>query len=153
MTSPAPPESAEAPPILYVRAPHAAWRQIGDEMVVLDQKGHRLVALNQAAGTVWHRLDAPRSVETLAMILSSRDETGVQTFLEELAQLGLLERTTNGELPSPANDDSLRTFGSRVEIDSAPAILWQEPIQNAAQTSACAFLPGQNPLCNSVPFS
>lgn len=144
MTSPHPPAS-ECSPILYVRAAHTAWRRIGDETVILDQKNHRLVALNSAGGDLWHRLDAPRELENLV----SADIPVIRSFLENLADLGLLDRTTDAVEPRPANDDVPETASA----DGEPAILWQEAIQNAAQTTACAFLSGQNPLCNSVPFS
>ena len=142
--------ASEDPPTFFVRAAHTAWRRIGSETVVLDQKQHRLVALNGAGGNLWHRLDVPRGVEQL----TSDDDGSVRTFLEELAALGLVERTTNGDAPRAANDDAPE--GARVEsvsVEVEPAILWQEAVQNAAQTSACAFLPGQNALCDGVPFS
>ena len=147
MTSPHPPElqdaATDAQPTRYMRAPHVAWRRIGEETVVLDLKEHRLVALNPVGGRLWHHLDAPRGVEQLG------GPAGIGAFLEELAEMGLLERTECG--PSPANDDSA---DGGAEPDGVPAILWQEPIQNAAQTgTGCAFISGQNAICNSVPFS
>lgn len=147
MTSQLPPASADSPHTHYIRAPHAAWRRIGDETVVLDQKQHRLVALNAVGGELWHRLDVPRRVDDL---VSPRVSPDVRSFLEELVQLGLLERTANGDAtPRAANDDS----ADPAFPQDPPAVLWQEPIQNAAQTSACAFVPGQNAICNAVPFS
>lgn len=144
MTSPHPPASVRSP-ILYVRAAHTAWRRIGEETVILDQKRHRLVALNSAGGDLWHWLDAPREADNLV----SGDISEIRSFLENLADLGLLDRTNDACEPRPANDDVPETAGA----DGEPAILWQEAVQNAAQTTACAFLSGQNPLCDSVPFS
>lgn len=138
----------------FSRAPHTSWRRIGDETVVLDQNGHRLFGLNDAAGTVWHRLDASRTARELTSA-SGVTMSDVISFLAQLADLGLVElqqgpvlvKDAPKPLPQPLLDE-------QPAAGAPPAITWQEALQNAAQTSGgCAFLPAQNPLCNSAPFS
>lgn len=135
----------------FARADHTAWRRIGDETVILDQAGHRLFGLNETAGVVWHLLDSSRSAEELCSVSGvSPDE--LASFLGQLERSGLVQpaaATSERKKPEAKGE---RTPPQRGSVDT-PAITWQEPLQHAAQTMACAFLPAQNPLCNSAPFS
>ncbi len=129
----------------YRRAEHTAWRCLGDETVVVNLAANEMYGLNPTAGYLWEALDGSLGLEVMAGRLDPVTLDQLESFCDGLVQLKLLEEAGAGPqavaaaevaAPSPAQP---------------PAILWHEPIQQAAAT--CAFLPGQNPLCTVAPFS
>jgi hypothetical protein len=80
------------------------WRQVGDEIVVLNVRTARYLALNRSATVLWPSLVEGAEVPTLVARL--RDEYGVgeadakrdvMSFVDSLRQLEVLERSE----PSP----------------------------------------------------
>ncbi len=130
----------------YRRAAHTAWRTIADETVVLDLENKRMLGLDPAAAFVWQTLEAMEDLPAMRRAMGSPPAFGieeVETFLNELVDLGLVERR-EPEKRSPV------ALEAPAELE-APRILWQETVEQVAAT--CAFLPGQSPLCNQVPMS
>lgn len=142
------------------RAAHTAWRQLADEAVLVDLTGHRMYGLNAAASFLWHALDGRCDASALARRMAGGQEVGddlrekVDEFLAELSRLELTEPLVGS--PGERGPTAVRVPEVAEQLAppapvEAPAILWQEEIRQAAGT--CAFLPGQNPLCNQVPQS
>ncbi len=134
---------------MYRRSRQTAWRTIGDETVLLDLEKKQMYGLNPTAAFVWQTLDSmPDSDAALEALRRTgvspeleRDE--IETFLEELLDLGLVVEAEPGERP-----------GADVEPPAeleAPKILWREEVEQIAGT--CAFLPAMNPLCIQAPFA
>ncbi len=133
----------------YRRAEHTAWRDLGDETVVVDLTAQRMIGLNPTAGTLWQALDGTRSLERLAEDLSLPGLAELERFCAELEELGLLEAGA----PASGEETAVAPLPAAAERQppTAPAVLWQEPIQQAG--ASCAFFPTQSPLCNQAPFS
>ena len=136
----------------YSRANHTAWRKVGEETLVVDLAGKTLFGLNPLAGWVWQQLDGVRSTAGLASFSADYPELDLrqlETFLQALEAHGLVVAQTSPS--SEADADAGTSLEPPPEASDPPAITWREAIQQAAAT--CAFLPGQNPLCNAAPFS
>ncbi|MEM9556089.1 MAG: PqqD family protein [Acidobacteriota bacterium] len=150
---------------MFRRAPHTAWRQVDDETILVDLAGHRMLGLDAVGGALWHHLDAPRTLDALIEHVVESTAKGapkdavaghgipgresVGRFLEQLVALGVLE--IEGRDPSSESVEPTPRSGSPEPDGAGPRILWQEEIAQVA--ASCAFLPGQNALCNSAPFS
>ena len=68
------------------------------DVVVFDQKGNRLLLLNEIGAAVWLLLDGSRSVSEIARLITetlpadpAAVETDVQAFVESLASHGVIE--------------------------------------------------------------
>ena len=129
----------------YRRAEHTAWRGLGEETVVVDLTANEMYGLNPTAGYLWQALDGSLSLDVLAERLDSVSLAQLESFCAELARLKLLEEA------GPGPREVVETEAEPPSPSEPPAILWHEPIQQAAAT--CAFLPAQNPLCTAAPFS
>jgi len=133
---------------VYRRASHAAWRDLGDQLVVLDLTAKEIYGLNPTGGYLWRAFDGKIALDGLIDHVTSRessiDRTAIVDFCDELVGLGLLEAsqaTSETEfVPGPTPDDL-----------EPPVVVWHEPMRQAA--ASCAYLPAQNPLCNQAPFS
>jgi len=122
------------------RAPHVAWRRIGDETVVLDLKAKRAYGLNGPGGTLWQALVGfPDGGLTARAFSPSDPET--RAFLAELAGLGLVEEEAVGS-PDPPTPLSGGSSG-------APRVTWSDEIRAFGGT--CGHIPGQGGGCNTFP--
>ncbi|MEM8962599.1 MAG: PqqD family protein [Acidobacteriota bacterium] len=129
------------------RGTHTAWRQIGDDTVVLDLRGKRMFGLNASAGAIWHALDNVESIDALADVFGDLDRSAIEAFVDQLGEHGLL-----AEGPVAVQDDLPFSEPVAPLVDlTPPAIIWSEAIPKVAAT--CAFLPGESDLCNQVPTS
>ena len=98
MPEPAEPRSTGNVRAVRVRPTGLAWRQAGDEAVVLDLVAARYHALNASGALLWERLDSWATADQLTAVLVSafglapadaaRD---VASFLTGCADAGLLE--------------------------------------------------------------
>ncbi len=86
---------------LTIDANRAIWREIGDEIVVLDSATATYLSLNFSAVALWKRLDSGATPEELAAELVSaydispdQAESDVEGFLTALRDLSLL--SSNG---------------------------------------------------------
>jgi hypothetical protein len=75
-----------------------AWRQIGDEMVVLDLRSSRYLTANAAAGVLWRGLEQGSSRDELVAALTTEFEVEAETaaadvdeFLADCRAKDLLE--------------------------------------------------------------
>jgi len=82
-----------------VGGPSVAWRETGDEIVVLDIVGSAYFGLNRPAAQLWKRLTAGASCADLTAALMATASVGqerawadVGTFLAELGRYGLLQQ-------------------------------------------------------------
>jgi hypothetical protein len=82
---------------VVTRRPEALAEQVHDDTLILDPVGDRYVRLNASGGTLWRRLDQPRTVDDLARTLvesagidQSRALADVSTFLSALAERELV---------------------------------------------------------------
>jgi hypothetical protein len=53
-------------PLRFKPATQAAWRKVGEEMIVLDLKTTVYYSLNETAAFIWERLEAGDSLEKAA---------------------------------------------------------------------------------------
>ena len=101
------PESAEPVPVVMqshsvrLRTSGLAWRQAGDEVVVLDQAAASYHALNASGALLWARLTEWTTAAELARVLASsfrltsgQADRDVTRFLTGCAEAGLLEIRT-----------------------------------------------------------
>lgn len=81
------------------RAPHVAWQQVGDGVVVVDLKQHRATAFNDTGALVWTRLGEQTPDEIAELLVKEfglareRALADVESFLAGLSALGLIERS------------------------------------------------------------
>jgi hypothetical protein len=75
-----------------------AWQVVGEEAVLLDLQGRRILGLNRVGSFVLPLLDGDRTVAGLAAMLaerfaveSRRAEADLRAFLGELARRGFVE--------------------------------------------------------------
>ena len=136
----------------YCRSQSTAWRNVAGETILIDLEAKVMYGLNETAAFVWEAIETVPDLRRIARLMS--DENGcppcdvaeLERFCAELEELGLLHRAEPGETIAA------RPVEARPPKDtSPPAILWREEVRRLAAT--CAFLPGQNPLCNQVPTS
>ncbi len=139
----------------YRRAKQTAWRTIGEETILLDLAEKRMLGLNPTAAFIWQTFETMTDVDAVVHALGAKNQrldaedqlsltpAEVETFLEELVELGLVQRAEPTEPQRIAIDPPAEL--------KPPRILWQETVEQVAAT--CAFFPAQNPLCSQVPFS
>jgi hypothetical protein len=89
--------------VLRVDADRAVWREIADEVVILDVPTTTYLNLNKSARLLWKRLDGGATPTELAAELVAsygipRDEAAndVQDFLSALQARSLLASPSNG---------------------------------------------------------
>ncbi len=122
----------------------AAWRKVGDEMVVIHLARHRIFGLDGAAGRIWEALSEPQDMKTLEAIASEGAPEGadvidaVHLFVADLAEEGLVD--VAGELSEASKSDTVVDF---------PRIEWREELQQFA--GQCHLVPGQSHQCNQHP--
>jgi hypothetical protein len=68
------------------------------DVVIFDDKGNRLLLLNDIGAAVWLLLDGERSVHEIARVITetlpadpAKVETDVQAFIDSLAAHGVIE--------------------------------------------------------------
>ena len=111
----------------YQRIKNVAWRRVGEETVIVNLGRRRMLAVNEAGGSVWEAL--ARGASVLPGEAAS--------FLEDLEAEGVVERL--------AEED-----GTAVPVSpgGAPAVVWREELHHFG---GCSFLPGQGDLCDQNP--
>ena len=80
------------------RCEDGIWRDIGGEVVILDEEGTQACFLNETAALIWTLADGTRRVEEIAELLCERFEVSlkeavsdVQEFDNQLERAGLVE--------------------------------------------------------------
>ena len=126
----------------------AAWRTVGDETIVLDLETKRMYGLNESAAFLWQTISTMEDFDSMlqAMTRAESPSFGAEilaAFCDELVELGLMEEGRSEQPVSVVIDPP-------ADLEP-PRILWQETLERVA--ASCAFLPGQNSLCNQVPVS
>ena len=73
-------------------------RDDGEELVLLDLHSSRYLTLNRTGGVLWKAIERPQTVRDLVALLvsvfavtESTAEAAIETFLDALADRGLLE--------------------------------------------------------------
>jgi hypothetical protein len=91
-------------PLSFKISPHVRYRVIDDEAVVVRQREGDVVVLNEVAARVLQLAGEGLSQERIGDRIVSEYEAGesqvradVDGFLVELIELGVLERTADGE--------------------------------------------------------
>lgn len=84
--------------VLKLRTDNVVWRQVGDEVMVLDTNSSEYLSVNKTGSVLWPLLLAGCSRAELAQALADKfqiDSTTASTdadnFVSSLAELGLLE--------------------------------------------------------------
>jgi len=116
----------------YGRRADVAGRVVEGEAVLVKLPEGMLYVLNPSASRIWIMADGVRSGTELA---EGKDPAAVAGFLREMAELGLLERTSS---PGPEPED----FPQEAEVppsSEAPAIRISEPVETLAGPSACGL--------------
>ncbi len=115
------------------RAPHTAWRRLGQEVVVIDLQSNVMYGLDDAGGCVWESLGEEGAAP------SAPEGPAVAGFLEELAQLGLVEGAGRAAPATPVQSPAA----------ASPRILWREQVQRFG--GSCGLRPGQGTPCGGKP--
>jgi DNA-binding transcriptional MocR family regulator len=138
--------------VAYRRNSNTAWRKIAEETIVVHLDAKEFFGLNDSAAEIWNALDGTTDPKSLADQLKFNHD-GVVAFCKELEEQGLVEGIEGDAAPSAdAFESNEPPSADRIfEGVDPPRILWREKIQQVA--ASCAFLAGQNPLCNQVPIS
>ena len=92
---------ADGPSVLTIAADRLAWRQTGEEVVVLDLQGSVYFGLNATAAPLWTMLARGTTREELVARLvrdrridRGRAEADVEEFLAALVESGLVAPST-----------------------------------------------------------
>ncbi len=87
---------------LKLRADGIVWRQVGDELVLLDVEGGRYLSVNQTGAILWPLLvegcRAGRLVEQLMEhygVPAEQASEDTSRFLASMRELGVLEATSS----------------------------------------------------------
>jgi len=123
----------------FRRAGSCAWRELGDELVVINLKNNVMYALNASARELWRTLEQPH---TASSFVEGEAQPTVEGFLAELSAEGLLD-ISEDETPG----DTLVQGG--LPMPAPPKILWREPMQRFGAN--CGFRPGQGDPCIGDP--
>ncbi len=143
--------------MIYRRTDHAAWRNLGDETVLIDLSAKVMYGLNETAGHLWQALDGTTDLAELGRSLAASDRApevkpaALEDFCTALANLGLLKEV---ELDADATEVSKVGEAAPWPPPGAgevPKITWREPIKQVAAT--CGFLPAQGGPCLPKPMS
>lgn len=117
----------------YRRAPHVAWRRIGDEYVCVNLATKEMVGLDPGGGAILERLAQPRATaDLLALFDPAAEPDGalLEAFVHELAEAGLLvtdETPPDGDLPASEGDQI--PWGP-------PRVLWRERLTAAVNQNS-----------------
>ena len=86
--------------VLKLRTDDLAWRQVGDEVVVLDTGNSEYLSVNKTGSLLWELLLAGCTRADLARALAENFEvddigatTDAENFVSSLEDLGLLEHS------------------------------------------------------------
>jgi Coenzyme PQQ synthesis protein D (PqqD) len=84
-------------PNLKIRSDDLSWRQVEDEVIVLDLRSNEYLSINQSGTALWEMLVDGTTAETMSARLASdfglepdRSRTDVEAFIAMLAERGLL---------------------------------------------------------------
>jgi sensor domain CHASE-containing protein len=82
---------------LKIRSDDLSWRQVEDEVIVVDLRSNEYLSINQSGTALWEMLVDGTTSETMAARLASdfgldhdRARTDVEAFVAMLAERGLL---------------------------------------------------------------
>ena len=153
----------------FARAESVAWQRIGTELVLLDIPRRTLLGLNSAAAHLWEALVCGDELGTSAAELASRRDQPrpivreqASRLVDELLARGLLVACGAARAASTTQETSGQAApGDGVvaadpggdDAYEAPAISWEEPLEQAGVYAACAKDPGGDidPNCTSAP--
>lgn len=81
-----------------LRQESVVWRQVGDEVMVLDTASSEYLSINKTGSVLWHLLKDGANLEQLASALmeefgidTSQATTDALAFVSSVRELGLLE--------------------------------------------------------------
>jgi hypothetical protein len=90
-------EPVSGNPNLKIRSDDLSWRQVEDEVIVLDLRSNEYLSINQSGTALWEMLVDGTTAETMSARLASdfglepdRSRTDVEAFIAMLAERGLL---------------------------------------------------------------
>ena len=111
------------------RKMHLLVEEVGDELVVVDQKRHTATSLNRTAATVWRHCDGATPIAGLVTALqhevdAAADEDLVWVTLDDLGRSDLLEEPVTRSVDDA--DLSRRRLMKKVGIGVAAAVLLPE---------------------------
>jgi hypothetical protein len=90
--------------LVFLPTKNAAYRRIGDEVVIVDTANNRMMTLNETGSAIWMMLDGKKVGEIAAALAESFcvDETQSLedsiSFLQEMESRGLIKPLLAGEL-------------------------------------------------------
>jgi hypothetical protein len=91
--------SGDRPVTWRQRVDDLSWREIEQEVVILDLRSATYLRLNAAGSVLWHQLEAGATFEQMERFLSHRfglegevAQRDVTAFVESCATKGLIER-------------------------------------------------------------
>lgn len=135
------------------RAPHVAWRDCGDELVILELRARRALGLDSFGARVWELLDGSRDLATVVDQIAAHGKDAAAGLAQDvqaltsalLAQACLVVRG-DPNLAEPASfDDDLSIAG----------IAWAENLEESGVFAGCAKDEGGSlgEQCRSTPSS
>lgn len=78
---------------VFLPSQNAAYRQIGEDVVVVDTLNSRMLTLNKTGSQIWMMLSG-RSVEEIAVVLTQNFEVDADRVIQDIHQFlaDLIER-------------------------------------------------------------
>ena len=62
------------------------WRDLGDEVVILDEAGTQVCMLNKTAAMVWMLADGTRTLDEIAKSVCQRFDVGLEAALADVRE-------------------------------------------------------------------
>ncbi|QKK02957.1 MAG: hypothetical protein HND55_10060 [Pseudomonadota bacterium] len=138
---------------MIIRNPQLAWREIGDETVVIDLDANWMYGLSPSAGYLLRQmddcaLDPQHLLGTPGGTLDHERHSAWTVFIDELIECGLLVAADLGQV-RPLDAAQRSALQEWIATASSPQLLWREEIRNFGQSGA--FCPGQSAACDANP--
>lgn len=123
----------------FTKAPHLGWRRMRAEMVLLDVRDRRMIAINEDGAKLVESMEAPRSVDELMALCRpgarSDEAVGTRAFLEELESAGLLLREEEEGTVEPSEGAPTDGAAPSAALGAPwnPKVLWEESLETGVQ--------------------
>lgn len=84
--------------MIYSRHPDIAWRQVVDEMLVVDPRNGKIYPLNPVSSFIWESLDGTKDLKAIEEAIQKQFEVSQEEatkdlteFIEQLEQAELIQ--------------------------------------------------------------
>jgi hypothetical protein len=133
------PGASEVDVTTYCRPRPLAWRQVGEETVVLHLQRRVAFGLNRAAGQLLELLEVPRDLASLTQLLGAAapPRAELESFLQQLIEHGLVEECVQeGSAQEGSVQKGSVQEGSAAAAGESPAPAAAPPAEESPRTTA-----------------